>query len=71
MQHFAGSDQPGLANRRFDEDFLMRARVQRLDWDRPWPALENLSGRKPRGLGATYGESAFSVGGEAAIGSWR
>jgi hypothetical protein len=45
-----------------DEDFLMRARVQSFGLARLWPALENLSGRKPRGLGGVYGERALSVG---------
>ena len=29
---------------------------------RLWPALENLSERKPRGLGGIYGERVLSVG---------
>jgi len=49
-------------NVRVDEDFLMRARVQSFGLARLWPALENLSGRKPRGLGGVYGERALSIG---------
>ena len=45
------------ANDGVDEDFPMRAGAQDLSLDRPRPALENLSGRKPRGLVTTYGES--------------
>ena len=54
------------ANDRIDEDFLMRARARPFGFFRPWPALENLSGRKPRGLVGVYGESALGVGAEAA-----
>ena len=49
-----------------DEDFLMRASAQLLFFARLWPALENLSGRKPRGLGGIYGERALWGGFEAA-----
>ncbi len=49
-----------------DEDFLMRARVCGCGLARGWPALENLSGRKPRGLGGIYGERALWAGFEAA-----
>ena len=47
---------------RSDEDFLMRASARLLCLARLWPALENLSGRKPRGLGGVYGERVLSVG---------
>lgn len=40
-----------------DEDFPMRVGVRGLSLDGSRPALENLSGRKPRGLVAAYGES--------------
>lgn len=50
----------------FDEDFLMRASVQPFGWARLWPALENLSGRKPRGLGDVYGQRALMGGRGAA-----
>jgi len=43
----------------------MRARVLGFGLAWRWPALENLSGRKPRGLGGVYGERAVSVGLEA------
>ena len=52
-----------------DEDFLMRARVRGFDLAWRWPALENLSGRKPRGLGGIYGERALWAGFEAAADS--
>jgi len=55
-----------MLNVRFDEDFLMRASAQLLFFARLWPALENLSGRKPRGLGGIYGERALWGGFEAA-----
>ena len=32
----------GASNHKFDEDFLMRARVQSFGLARLWPALENL-----------------------------
>lgn len=32
-----------------------------IGWVCVWPALTNLSGRKPRGLGGTYGESLRSA----------
>ncbi|WP_420013262.1 hypothetical protein [Tateyamaria sp.] len=53
----------------YDEDFLMRARVRGFDLAWRWPALENLSGRKPRGLGGIYGERALWAGFEAAADS--
>ena len=40
-----------VLNVRIDEDFLMRAMVRAFSFVRVWPALENLSGRKPRGAG--------------------
>ena len=49
-----------------DEDFSMRAVVRGIGLRCVLPALENLSGRKPRGLGKVYGESAKAVGVEAA-----
>jgi len=49
------------ANGKNDADFLMRAGVQPFGLARPWPALENLSGRKPRGLGGVYGERVLPV----------
>ena len=51
-----------MANVRSDEDFLMQANVQSFGLARLWPALENLSGRKLRGLSGPYGERALSVG---------
>ena len=50
------------AKDQFDEDFLMRAMVHGFGLAGVWPALENLSGRKPRGLGSVYGERALFVG---------
>ena len=58
-----GRDAAKVSN---DEDFLMRASAQLLFFARLWPALENLSGRKPRGLGGIYGERALWGGFEAA-----
>lgn len=45
-----------------DEDFLMRARVRGFDLACVWSALENLSGRKPQGLGGIYGERVLRLG---------
>lgn len=39
----------------------MRAKARGMGWVCLWPALTNLSGRKPRGLGAAYGERASSA----------
>ena len=58
-----GRDAAKVSN---DEDFLMRARVQCFGLAGLWPALENLSGRKPRGLGSVYGESVLPFGFKAA-----
>lgn len=58
---------PSAAKVRFDEDFPMRARVQSFGLARLWPALENLSGRKPRGLVGIYGERVLSVGPVTAV----
>jgi hypothetical protein len=38
----------------------MRASVHGFGWARLWPALENLSGRKPRELGGVYEERVLS-----------
>ena len=56
-------------NVRVDEDCLMRAMVRGFGFARVWPALENLSGRKLRGLGGVYGKSALPVGSVAASGA--
>ena len=53
------------ADDRFYEDFPMRAVVRDLGLASVRPALENLSGRKPRGLEKVYGESAMAVWVEA------
>lgn len=47
----------------------MRASARGFGWARLWPALENLSGRKPRGPGIVYGESAVPVGSVAISGA--
>ena len=58
------------ANDRLDEGFSTRALARVIGWDCLWPALTNLSGRKPRGLGVVYGERASWVGSVPATEAW-
>ena len=47
---------------RVDEGFSTRAIACGIGWVCVWPALTNLSGRKPRVLGAVYGERGLPAG---------
>ena len=58
-----------LRKDRVDDDFLMRAMVRPFGLDRLWPALENLSGRKPLGPCVAHGENALPVGSAAVSGA--
>ena len=53
---------PNAAKGGYDEGFSTRVLACGIGWVCVWPALTNLSGRKPRVLGAAYGERALSAG---------